>query len=633
MVVAPGNSYRVSFDLTVNSGGGVTMGLIDTGFTAWKSNTEQFTSTGAKVYDMVVTVGGTWHLGAQTIGHPNDIEIANIQVERLEGNHFADNNLATNDQVPDSPTNNYCTLNPLDFAGSGHALKDGNLEINSGATTVMRSTFGIPPNTGKWYWEVENRDTVDGAHPISNGIASVIDTPSQATPNRAAYIYTDNGANHLLFTYNDYVNVGNSSMASYTGVIAGDITQVAFDSDTGEVWFGLDDAWFSSIGAVTGDPSGGINATYTFPDTLRTMTPTLSHAGVGHHQIYNYGQLGFVYTPPTDFKALNFTNLSAALALDESKYLEGNKGFDAVAYTGTEAELEIPLEFSPALVWIKNRATAYHHYLFDAVRGATIALYSDSADIEASNAQWLKSFDAEGFTLGTGVGVNEINPNVAWCWKEDPVYGLDIVGYEGTGAAHTVAHNLGVVPEMIILKNRDTSEHWLVYHHRLSDANRALYLSLPNAEANSPTFWNTTFPTSSVFTVGTNDIVNRNNDDFVAYLFAGVEGYSKINRYTGTGSADGPYIYTGFRPKYVIIKSMSGVQHWIVFDGERQPHNVMGNLLYPNLVNIEAASSPWIDFLSNGFKIRQADGLVNTSAHNYVFMCFAETPFPWANAR
>jgi hypothetical protein len=260
---------------------------------------------------------------------------------------------------------------------------------------------------------------------------------------------------------------------------------------------------------------------------------------------------------------------------------------------------------------------------------------SDATSIEEIKTDSLKSFDANGFTLGDHPNVNtNAEDYVSWNWLESPDYGFDIVGYEGTGVARTVAHNLGVVPEMMIVKNRESTYNWCVYHKDNTAAPETdfLKLNLTDATTDASTVWNDTAPTSSVFTVGTGAAVNENLKDHIAYLFASVEGFSKVFSYTGNGSANGPFVYCGFLPRFVIVKNASAVASWLMVDTERNTYNEVNSYLVPDTTAAEGTGLP-IDVYSNGFKIRNAGGNWNGTGNTYIGMAFAETPFPWANAR
>jgi hypothetical protein len=313
--------------------------------------------------------------------------------------------------------------------------------------------------------------------------------------------------------------------------------------------------------------------------------------------------------------------------------LEGNKGMDTVLYQGTGAELAITdLEFSPDFVWIKNRDDTHQHIIADTVRGATKFLSSNLTNPDGTNAQTVKSFDSNGFTLGTEPSNNNSGDAfVSWNWKEDPKYGFDIVSYTGLGTAHTVPHNLGVVPEMLVHKNRSNAENWNIYHRALG-ATHSLWWSLDWAAVANIVYWNNTEPTSSVFTVGSG--INAEDDEYIVYLFASIPGYSKVFSYTGNGSADGPFVYCGFRPRYILGKNSSVVQNWFLYDTARSGYNLSDNLLYVDLANVETTpGTHGLDILSNGFKTRGVSQMLNGSGNTITGMAFAEHPFKFANAR
>jgi hypothetical protein len=306
--------------------------------------------------------------------------------------------------------------------------------------------------------------------------------------------------------------------------------------------------------------------------------------------------------------------------------------------TGTGATASVSsLGFQPDLVWIKSRSAATDHGLYDAVRGVQKQLESNNTDAETTETTGLTAFSSNGYTVGALAQLNTSAATyVDWAWKEGVTPGFDIVTYVGNGTNRTISHNLGAVPHFIIVKNRTTSPRaWTVYHRNAnaSPASGALYLNLTDAFAADSTNWNSTLPTSSVFSVGTADRVNQNTDNLVAYLWSEIEGFSKFGSYTGNGSTDGPFVWCGFRPRYVLIKS-TGVENWSVQDSARNPSNVVNARLKPNSGDAEAVSSVQnVDFLSNGFKLRNTDTEKNGSGTTYIFAAFAENPFKYARAR
>ena len=328
--------------------------------------------------------------------------------------------------------------------------------------------------------------------------------------------------------------------------------------------------------------------------------------------------------------------------------------FNTVLFTGTASgnKAVTGVGFQPDWVWTKNRVDAYGHNLYDSVRGTGKYLQSNGNSAESSSATSMVSFDSDGFTVGTGDNVQySSNNGVSWNWKAggsassntdgstttsisaNTSSGFSIVSWTGTGSATTLGHGLNSKPEMIFIKNRDATQNWVVYNSYLSgtEGHKALYLDLNYAETDQTGFFNDTAATSSVFTVGSNGNTNNSGDDFIAYCFHSVKGYSKIGKWTGNGNADGPFVYTGFRPAWILRKEIPNADVWIINDTKRNPINNESIVpLYPHLANAEPSGVNF-DFLSNGFKIRNSDGDSNTLNATFIYMAFAESPFVNSN--
>ena len=322
--------------------------------------------------------------------------------------------------------------------------------------------------------------------------------------------------------------------------------------------------------------------------------------------------------------------------------------FNTKLYTGTGASNALTgVGFQPDFTWIKNIDAADFHVLTDAVRGATKYIMSDVTDAETTNAESLKSFDSDGFTVGT---MNEVNTNteafVAWCWKANgagssntdgsitstvsanTTAGFSIVKWTGDDSTATIGHGLGAVPKMIITKRYDYEGNWFTYHHSLGNT-KYILLEATDAEATSSNAWDDTSPTSSVFTKASAN--NIDTGTYIAYCFAEKQGFSKFGTYTGNGDADGPFVYTGFRPAYVMSKKTTS-DPWRIMDTTRSTYNVAQNRLRADSSDAEVtASSQDKDFLSNGFKIRNTDGGYNGSGSTYLYMAFAEASFVNSN--
>ena len=326
--------------------------------------------------------------------------------------------------------------------------------------------------------------------------------------------------------------------------------------------------------------------------------------------------------------------------------------FNTVLYTGDDASNRAitGVGFKPDLVWHKSRSNAFNHYLTDAVRGAGYILLSNLTDTEYNGTAAFISFDTDGFTL-TQEGGFEINKSAVtyamWNWKANgagvsntagsitstvsanTTSGFSIVSYTGTGSTGTVGHGLGATPSMIIIKERNNSTSWIVYHHKNTSAPATDYLLLNSTQATDDyaDYFNDTAPTSSVFTIDTAGDINGSSDTYIAYCFAEVKGYSKFGSYTGNGSTDGTFVYTGFKPAFVMVKETGNVNSWRILDNKRSPINVMNEPLFANLNNVEGTTDHETDFVSNGFKIRSSDTSMNRSGGTFIYMAFASQPF------
>jgi hypothetical protein len=328
---------------------------------------------------------------------------------------------------------------------------------------------------------------------------------------------------------------------------------------------------------------------------------------------------------------------------------------DATLYTGNGSTLTVTNAggFSPNLVWMKRRSSISNHYLQDTNRGALNSIFSDSTSAEVNQAGTLTSFNSNGFSLGTDAGVNGSGSTfVGWQWKAGgtavtntsgsissqvsagATQGFSVVTYTGTGVAGaTIGHGLGVAPSMIIPKSRTgtaPTNSWHCYHASLG-ATKGIILNSTAGETIDSGFWNNTAPTSSVITLGTYNSYSSQN--YVAYCFAQIAGFSAFGSYTGNGSADGPFVYTGFRPRWLMIKRTDATQNWAIVDTARDTFNVSNKRLFPNLSSAEDTGIPnFVDLLSNGFKFRDSNVSCNASGGTYIYMAFCENPFALSNA-
>jgi hypothetical protein len=539
------------------------------------------------------------------------------------GNYWTTNNISvtagvTYDSMVDTPTNNYATLNPIDKY-STITVSDGALKAVKGTPDtwgLIRSTQGM--DSGLYYWEVIPA-VITARGGYSFGVY-----PN--TGSLADYVGNSSGAGCQWATASTLNLYGTTKVAATCSVgadlTANSVIGMAYNANTGRLWIAIGNAWANS-----GDPSAGTG--YTHTGITGTMFAAISAYYTSDEFRVNFGQRPFAYTPPTGFKALCTANFPAVAITKPANH------FNAKTRTGTGAAFSVTGQaFQPDLVWTKGRSGATDHALYDAVRGVQKDIGTNLATDQTTQAQGVTAFNSDGFSGGT---LAKINTNAAtyidWMWKESVTAGLDIVAVTGNGANRTVAHNLGVVPKMIIGKSLATAgadTGWPVYHASLANT-EYLMLNTTAAKAAGATYWNSTTPTSSVFSLGTAADVNTNADTYIYYVFAEIPGYSKFGSYVGNGSADGPFVFCGFRPRFIMLKATTAIAgNWVIHDTARDAYNVTDDVLYPNLSNAEVTIA--IDVTANGFKIRNnTTNENNTGSDTYIFAAFAEFPFGGSN--
>ena len=301
--------------------------------------------------------------------------------------------------------------------------------------------------------------------------------------------------------------------------------------------------------------------------------------------------------------------------------------FETVLYTGDGGSSRgvTGVGFQPDWVWIKNRDQGNSHHIYDVIRGTTKRLASNNTNAEETVSNGLTAFGSDGFTVGDSGAVNGSSEKlVSWNWKESATAGFDIVSFTGSGSQRTVSHNLGVKPSMIIVKNRSATENWIVYD-KINGAGKFMALNLTSASAASSSMFGVE-PTSSVFTVGTSNATNKSSSNMIAYCFAEKQGYSKFSSYVGNLSDDGPFCYTGFKPSFVMVKDITTAENWFMYDNRRPGYNY-NHYLTADTSGAEVTGDNWVDFLSNGFKLRKGQTGTNRSGDTYIYMAFAENPF------
>ena len=326
--------------------------------------------------------------------------------------------------------------------------------------------------------------------------------------------------------------------------------------------------------------------------------------------------------------------------------------FNTKLYTGnySSGHAITGVGFQPDWTWIKDRSDTSSHTITDAVRGATKTIVSNDNNGENISSQHLQSFNSDGFTVGQSNAVNQSGvSNVSWNWRAatgagsantdgsinadasvNTTSGFSIVAYGGNGTSGaTVGHGLGVIPKMIIVKRRNAVGGWIVYNETLGNT-KIMELEEMAGSQTSSAAWNNTSPTSSVFTLGDYTSTNQSGGTYVAYCFAEKQGYSKFGSYVGNGNADGSFIYTGFKPAYVMLKRTDTTAHWFVLDNKRNEFNVVDKLLYVN-ENYAEGTNDFLDFTSNGFKLRTTNSGFNASGGTYIYMAFAEAPLVGTN--
>jgi hypothetical protein len=551
------------------------------------------------------------------------------------GNDFTPTNLASTDQTTDTPTNNFCTLNPLMKSTTNVVLTQGNLNMVSNFASGWQhsgSTFAV--KSGKWYWEAK-ATVVSATDKTSIGVVQFDTTQVNFVGNTnldlSAFGISGHGAGTGSYTY-----------------AQGDIILCAMDLDNNKVYWGKNGTYFGTL-----DPAAGTGATTQTIDNNNFCMPIVGGyngstwelnfgfpqftVSSGNADDNGYGN--FEYAPPSGYLALCTQNLATELSptIDD-----GSQYFNTVLYTGNGVDDRsiTGVGFQPDFLWIKERDQTRTHLLQDSTRGATKYLGSNTTSAETTNANGVQAFESDGFQLGTDSDVNlNTGTYVAWQWKANAgstssntdgditstvqantTAGFSIVQFTKTGDDQAVGHGLGKKPKLIIIKPTNTTGNWIVMPE-IDGVMSNKYLLLNGTDALG-TDGSYAEPTSSVFYVS-NQVAGNNTH--IGYVFTDIEGYSKFGKYTGNGSSDGTFVYTGFRPAWILIKRTNTTENWIIADNKRDTYNVMDKILFPNTSGAENTGNAAYDFLSNGFKFRNTSQ--NESGATYIYMAFAENPF------
>ena len=564
-------------------------------------------------------------------------------------NNWTTNNISltsgvTYDSMTDVPTltsptaGNYCVLNPL-ATGSYLTLSNGNLTVtgNTAANSaVTLSTIAV--TSGLFYFE--NTITTVGA--ISYiGFARV----------NSGYSDLNNAENFTnINNYGGVVRNGGSVLgfgkttSSTTSFTTGDVIGLALDMTNGAVYVSKNNTWLNSGVPTSGSSKTGALFVWT------AGTETICPMGGGYNgsvNNFNFGQRPFTYTPPSGFVALNTFNLPS------STIPAGNKFMDILLYTGTAPtpQTVTGLNFQTDFSWVKTRGYNTEHVLSNVIGGPAFTLSSNTTAAEYNGGTSnITAFNSNGITVGTADRVNRSGVGlVAWQWKANgagvtntsgsitstvsanTTSGFSVVTYTGNATSGaTIGHGLGVTPSMVIIKSRSAVGSWSVYHQTVGTDNYLLlnstaasgaasgWISVSSSTIGNPTYYSTS--------------INDSGVTYIAYCFTPIAGFSAFGSYTGNGSTDGPFVYTGFRPRWIMFKRTNSTGNWVIFDTARGTYNQTPNGLFPDLSDAEDSSSIF-DLLSNGFKARSSGSAYNVNGGAYIYAAFAENPFKNALAR
>ena len=590
---------------------------------------------------------------------------------------------ATHRARPDTPTNNFCIINTnfIGYYGNNNpTMSEGGLEGEaSGNACYLVGSMAVNQiaKNGGCYFEIRC-DALDtsrtymglfgdtGVFPMSAANAAAYQWPMKVMLNSDMRVDTDTG-----------VDAGVRIDLTAQGALAnGDVVGVAINSD-GKVFFSKNGTFLDNGDGNTGNPSNGDNPMTTIDlDTFQWM-PT---AGYNSDYTLNFGQDGsfvgaetsggnsdengigdFMFAVPTGHLAMCTKNLPEPVIGPNSSAGNSTEHFKSVLYTGDGSVQAVAgVGHKPDLVWIKNLDTTDTHLFTDSARGVAKQISPQLASAEAANADAVTAFGSDGFTVGDDVAYNtddesyisynwranggiatatisESGNNPAAVVQANQEAGFSLITYVGTGATGTIAHGLGAVPKSIWIKNRDEDDNWACWHGEqvvgeMLNADNYLIFNSTGANVDNANWWNDTAPTSSVFTVKSDHSVNANGENYVAYVFAPVDGFSSFGSYKANNVSDGPYIYCEFRPAFILLKNTGAAANWEISGGANVLSNPANKHLFPNITSAESTSDAY-GIYANGFKILSTGYSRNRNSQHYVYYAWADQPFKYANAR
>ena len=558
---------------------------------------------------------------------------------------------------------NFSTMNPLNRTSGSVVYTNGNLSFSPSSswssTTFTRNNMYIPKDK-KIYFELY--------HKTQSGYYAGYGFGAENAPVTSSEF----GATGCITTYNGDTRVnGTRTTSQFTSPSQGDIIQFAIDGSNNKVWFGINNTW-----VLSGDPANGSNeiGTITTNSTVGYDIGFIAQQNSISVLTMNFGQDStfggdvtaggnadangfgdFKYAPPTGFLALCSGNLSVSDDIDpaqtDTDY--SSKQFNTVLFDGNGTTNAVTgLGFQPDLIIGFTRSGAQSKRVVDSTRGGSERLYTDLSDAASTGTATISSFDSDGFTATGGAFNNDSGKTCgAWCWKAtggttasngsgsitttvqaNTKAGFSIITYTGNGSNATIGHGLTKAPELIWVKRRSGSaQNWRVYHASLG-ATQRLTLNDNRAAETASTFQDTT-PSNTVIYIGNDSNINTSGADQLAYAWHGVEGYSKFGSYEGNANNDGPFVYTGFRPRMLWIKEADNADDWVVYDTARDIANTGSSKVtrFESSVVEFDGSTRAIDILSNGFKIRTSNNTINQSSSTFVWGCWGDVPFKYNN--